>query len=652
MAKKKKNPEGQSPEPKPPGEPKPKAKRAGRPPSRGSKDLEAKTDEILKKMLGGPKRVPADTIRLKVEKLLHEAFEAEDPADVVALAKKAIEVWPDCADAYVLLAEQSRGPKEALDLYSAGVAAAERDLGEATFQRSVGDFWRLLNTRPYMRARHGLAQVLWVLGRRAEAVEHYLEMLRLNPNDNQGVRYNLAACLIEMGRDEDLGTLLSGYGEDASATWCYSAALLAFRVEGDSPRARKLLSVAKKGNKYVPDFLTGKAMLPSRMPETIGAGDRDEAIDYAVGFLNGWRTTPGALAWLRGSGERRKTVKTKPKLSKGPTAAVKKRLSWLPLRVDGSWQAETRRLPVWMNVGGELRRPWIVLIVSKTDDLILGQEVIEGPPSAELLWDKIAEAMSAPAMGEPHRPATVEIRASAAWDALAPHFEELEIHQEVSDRLDLVDDILEKLVEHVCGRAPGPGLLEMPGVNAAQVASFFQAAAVFYRAAPWQRVGGAETLKIACERFESGPWYAVVIGQMGMTLGVALYEDLGALERMRDGDASDEQNARETVALSVTYGDQTEIPVTDLDAAERLGWEVAGPEAYPAPIRKERGLVMRPPLSWELTLLEACLRAIPQFVLGHDRANTDPEVVEVPTGTGPLSLSLSWLAPDSPEYDE
>jgi hypothetical protein len=111
---------------------------------------------------------------------------------------------------------------------------------------------------------------------------------------------------------------------------------------------------------------------------------------------------------------------------------------------------------------------------------------------------------------------------------------------------------------------------------------------------------------------------------------------------MRDGDATDEQNARDTVALSVTYGDETETSVADADAADRHGWEVVSPDAYPSPMRKERGLVMRPPLAWELQLLEACLRAIPDFVAGHDREDPSPYVRDVPTAAGPLPLELSW----------
>ncbi|GAC1470366.1 MAG: hypothetical protein NVSMB9_15410 [Isosphaeraceae bacterium] len=577
---------------------------------------------------------------------MHQAFEAEESAEIVSKARQALEIWPDCADAYVLLAEQARGPKEAHDLYALGLKAALGALGEEILTEANGQFWSLLETRPYMRARHGLAQTLWILGRRGEAVEHYQDMLRLNPNDHQGIRYNLAACLIEMARDEELEALLSRYEKDASVSWLYSAALLAYRREGDSPRARKLLAAGRKKNPFVPDYITGRELLPSRMPETLGSGTPDEAVDYAVGFLNGWRTTTGAMAWLRKTTANPRLKTSKKAKVKGPTSAVKTRIRRLPQPFDAVWQVETRQLPVWMSVEGENVRPWIVLVISQSDELILGQDVLAEPPTTELLWDKLIEAMESPAMGDPHRPARVEVRPGDLWDALSPHLDDLEIQRDVTEQLELVDNILEKLVEHVCGRAPGPGLLDMPGITPERVEDFFQAAASFYRAAPWQKVGGAETIRIACDQFESGPWYAVIIGQMGMTLGIALYEDLDALIRMKEGNASDEQNARDTVALSVTYGDQTEVPVPDLEAIEHHQWEVAGPDAYPAPIRKERGLTMRPPLAWELQLLEACLRAMPQFIDSHDRASRDPGLYPVPTRSGLLTLSLSWATED------
>ena len=118
-------------------------------------------------------------------------------------------ISPDCADAYVLLAEQAKSRKESLQLYEQAVAAGERAIGPDAFTGDVGHFWGLLETRPYMRAREGLAHTLWTLGRREEAAGHLLEMLRLNPGDNQGVRYTLASWLRHWGQRAPMARELS-----------------------------------------------------------------------------------------------------------------------------------------------------------------------------------------------------------------------------------------------------------------------------------------------------------------------------------------------------------------------------------------------------------------------------------------------------------
>src|SRR6185312_821671 len=127
----------------------------------------------------------------------------------------------------VLLAEHARRRKETLRRYEQGVAAGERALGTHAFQRDVGHFWGILETRPYMRARLGLAHSLWTTGRRDEAVRHLQDMLRLNPNDNQGIRYTLAGFLLFLDRDDELAKLLAQYPDEGSATWAYTHALVA-----------------------------------------------------------------------------------------------------------------------------------------------------------------------------------------------------------------------------------------------------------------------------------------------------------------------------------------------------------------------------------------------------------------------------------------
>ena len=92
-------------------------------------------------------------------------------------------------------------------------------------------------------------------------------------------------------------------------------------------------------------------------------------------------------------------------------------------------------------------------------------------------------------------------------------------------------------------------------------------------------------------------------------------------------------------ALSLMFSEAFEIPVRDLDAAERHGWPVAGPEAYPLVIRINPGLAMRPPLVWELELLEGCLRAIPEFLAEKNAVL----VKTVAAASAKLTVRLSWV---------
>jgi len=248
-------------------------------------------------------RVPSRPARTPVEEaqdVMYEAWDAQG-AERVALARKALQVSLDCADAYVLLAEETaRNLTEARDLFAQGVAAGEHALGEEMFKENVGHFWGILETRPYMRARAGLAQCLWELGRRDAAIEHYQDMLRLNPNDNQGIRDVLLDCLLEMNRDEEAERLLKQYEDDGTATWLYNWALLVFRREGDSAEARSRLKEALQQNKHVPAYLLGRKRLPRELPHLVGFGDENEAIAYAANALVNWHSTPGALEWLAG----------------------------------------------------------------------------------------------------------------------------------------------------------------------------------------------------------------------------------------------------------------------------------------------------------------------------------------------------------------
>jgi tetratricopeptide (TPR) repeat protein len=231
------------------------------------------------------------------QEMVYEAFEAHG-ARRAELARKALAISPDCADAYLLLAEETSSVEEARTLLEQGVAVGERALGVGPFEEDVGHFWGLIETRPYMRARAAFAETLWALGECEEAVAHQRELLRLNPNDNQGIRYRQAEYLLALERYEELDELFADYEEDAAAAFVYTKALAAFRRQGDSSVARRLLAEARAQNPHVPAYLSGEKRLPARLPDYVGFGDTSEAIDYAVGAKAQWESAPGALAWI------------------------------------------------------------------------------------------------------------------------------------------------------------------------------------------------------------------------------------------------------------------------------------------------------------------------------------------------------------------
>ncbi|MBN1772046.1 MAG: hypothetical protein JXB32_12330 [Deltaproteobacteria bacterium] len=234
----------------------------------------------------------------RAQDLIYDAWEAPTRKKAVALARQALEICPDCADAYNLLGEESaRDPTEACKLFRKGLQAAERALGPRPFAEDVGHFWGLLETRPYMRARANLAQVLWALDARDEAIAHLQEMLVLNPNDNQGNRYLLAAWLLDAGRTEDLRALLAQYEDDGFAGWEYTTALLAFRDQGDTDESRQRLVRALRSNPHVPAYLTGRKKV-GPLPDGYSPGQDSEARVMARDYRRGWQETPGALDWL------------------------------------------------------------------------------------------------------------------------------------------------------------------------------------------------------------------------------------------------------------------------------------------------------------------------------------------------------------------
>lgn len=265
----------------------------------GGRPIEQLFAQITGSFAGGKGADPERRALDQAQELIYDAWERARKQDRIRLAEKALEISPDCADAYNLLAEEkAQSVEEARSYFEKGVQAGERALGETAFEEDIGHFWGLLETRPYMRARAGLAECLWILEEEEAAIGHYEDMLRLNPNDNQGIRHILLEHLLKRDDGEKAGRLLRQYEEDGSAEWLYGRALWLFRQEGESKKADRALSEALDQNLHVPTYLLGKKKVPKRQPEYIGWGDDSEAQAYSAGSIPLWKDTDGARGWL------------------------------------------------------------------------------------------------------------------------------------------------------------------------------------------------------------------------------------------------------------------------------------------------------------------------------------------------------------------
>ena len=255
-----------------------------------------------------------------------------------------------------------------------------------------------------------------------------------------------------------------------------------------------------------------------------------------------------------------------------PAARKAAKADELPQRFD-VWQIDCRQMSATVRGGERSGRTWMLVVVSRTEEeAVLGFELLEEAPGPRDLQEVIQRAMEEPAGGNSHRPTSVQVRSQEFADALTPLVEAAAVELEILENLERVDEVLAELSGQMPNFEQGlPGLLDVPGVTPDVAGSFFDAAATFFELAPWNKVG-ERPIRVSCDRFENGPWYAVLMGQGGMTCGLVLYDDREILHRIQQGDVSEQDNAKITAALAVIFSGPEDMAEDDLAAATKHEW--------------------------------------------------------------------------------
>lgn len=184
----------------------------------------------------------------RAQLLAYEAYSAAIEQERRKLAKQAYEMDPNNPDALLLQAEITENHDAAIALYERAIREASK-----TFETGENP-WQNIPNRPFMRAAFVYGIYLFEKGQFDDAASLFLDLIKMNPTDHQGARYEAIASLIHAKRFEEAAEILLRYekGSSNDAAYLY----LDWKLEhagsnGESVNSAEMLKTAERANGHV-----------------------------------------------------------------------------------------------------------------------------------------------------------------------------------------------------------------------------------------------------------------------------------------------------------------------------------------------------------------------------------------------------------------
>lgn len=222
-----------------------------------------------------------------------------NPPERYELANKALVVDPFCSDAYLILAETTNTWRKHRRYFEQAVAASATwmhpYLTDMEKDGAPPSLYGMVKTRPWFRAQVALARILHEGGHQTQALTIYDQILKFDPEDHLGVRYELISVFHDLGDIDGLVALLERFADDSTTFLAYERLWVAVARQQKDRLER--LQEAHAANPHFLEAITHSRPSSALSPYlTVGGYDEAEAyFDMAAGW---WGGRPEILEWV------------------------------------------------------------------------------------------------------------------------------------------------------------------------------------------------------------------------------------------------------------------------------------------------------------------------------------------------------------------
>ncbi len=162
--------------------------------------------------------------------------------------------------------------------------------------------WPYLENRPFLRTFHAIGLEYINEKQFEKALEKFKFILKVNPGDNQGVRFLLPECLIRLYRYDDFLKLDEKSEDSESIEYSYSRVLSYYKL-GHFDNAKLEFKSARKLHPHVADeLIKDNHAFPTdetRSPYGVPTGSKQEAFDYWLRTRDVWDKEKGFKEFIK-----------------------------------------------------------------------------------------------------------------------------------------------------------------------------------------------------------------------------------------------------------------------------------------------------------------------------------------------------------------